>query len=66
MGKEGKDGREKWVQLKVGLRMSCRRAAFQASEVREYSGLGIASPSEEGKRKGPSPNEIEGTPLDFM
>lgn len=27
MGMEGKDGR-KWVQLKIGLRMSCRRAAF--------------------------------------
>lgn len=56
MGMEGKDGR-KWVQLKIGLRMSCRRAAFQGSEVREGSGLGIDSSCGEGKSKGPSLDE---------
>ena len=56
MGREGKDGR-KWVRLKVGLRMSCRRAAFHGNEVREGSGLGIASPGGEGKSKGPSLDE---------
>lgn len=32
---EGKDGREK-VGIAESLRMSCRQAAFQGSEVREY------------------------------
>lgn len=57
MAREGKDGRRKWVQLKVGLRMSCGRAAFQGSEVREDSGLGIASPSGKGKSRGPRLDE---------
>lgn len=30
-------------KLKVSLRMSCRGAAFQGNEVREESGLGMAS-----------------------
>lgn len=50
---EGRKG----VQLKVGLRMSCRRAAFQGNEAREDSGSGIARGSGEGKSKGPSLHE---------
>lgn len=34
-------------KLKVGLRMPCRGAAFLGGEVREESGLGIASPRRE-------------------